>query len=95
MTPGELLNIILTPGNTDDRTPVPSLLQQLFGKVFAGKGYRVAKIGKTIVQNRRHSTNHQAQGQHETALDAPQRPVDARACAPDIETIIDQLKNIS
>jgi hypothetical protein len=38
MTPGELFNIILTPGNTDDRTPVPSLLQQLFGKVFAGKG---------------------------------------------------------
>jgi hypothetical protein len=47
-------------------------LQQLFGKVFADKGYRVAKIGKTIVQNRRHSTNHQAQAQHETALDAPQ-----------------------
>jgi len=32
-------NIILTPGNTDDRTPVSKLLQQLLGKVFADKGY--------------------------------------------------------
>ena len=35
---GELLNIILTPGNTDDRVPVAKLLQQLFGKVLADKG---------------------------------------------------------
>ena len=35
---GELLNVILTPGNTDDRTPVPKLVQQLFGNVFADKG---------------------------------------------------------
>ena len=27
---GELLNIILTPGNVDDRTPVPKLLQRKF-----------------------------------------------------------------
>lgn len=37
--PGELLNFVLTPGNQDDRTPVPKLLQQLFGKVFAGKRF--------------------------------------------------------
>jgi hypothetical protein len=48
MTPGELLNIILTPGNTDDRTPVPSLLQQLFGKVFADKGYIWQKLAKQL-----------------------------------------------
>jgi Transposase DDE domain len=34
---GELLNFVLTPGNTDDRSPVPKLRQQLFGKVFADK----------------------------------------------------------
>lgn len=32
---GELLNLQLTPGNTDDRKPVVELLQGLFGKVFA------------------------------------------------------------
>jgi transposase len=36
---GELLNVILTPGNTDDRRPVPKLLQHLFGKVFGDRMY--------------------------------------------------------
>jgi hypothetical protein len=46
---GELLNILLTPGNTDDRTPVPKLLQQLFGKVFADKGYVSQKLAKHLL----------------------------------------------
>lgn len=36
---GELLASKLTPGNTDDRTPVPELVKQLFGKLFGDKGY--------------------------------------------------------
>lgn len=36
---GELLNVILTPGNTDDRKPVPDLLKQMFGNVFGDRGY--------------------------------------------------------
>lgn len=47
---GELLNIMLTPGNTDDRTPVPQLLQQLFGKVFADKGYVSQKLAKQLLK---------------------------------------------
>jgi len=47
---GELLNITLTPGNTDDRTPVPQLLQQLFGKVFADKGYVSQKLAKQLLK---------------------------------------------
>lgn len=35
----ELLNIALTPGNTDDRVLVPNLLKNLFGKVIADRGY--------------------------------------------------------
>ena len=35
---GELLNVQLTPGNVDDRKPVPHLLQRLFGKVFGDRG---------------------------------------------------------
>jgi hypothetical protein len=41
--------VILTPGNTDDRTPVPKLLQQLFGKVFADKGYVSQKLAKQLL----------------------------------------------
>ena len=36
---GELLSFMLTPGNVDDRKPVPTLLKSVFGKVFADKGY--------------------------------------------------------
>lgn len=32
---GELLNLKVTPGNTDDRQPVPDLLKSFFSKVFA------------------------------------------------------------
>ena len=32
---GELLNLMLTPGNTDDRQPVPKMVRKLFGKLFA------------------------------------------------------------
>jgi hypothetical protein len=37
---GELLNFTVTPGNVDDRKPVPQLLQELFGRVFADSGAR-------------------------------------------------------
>jgi hypothetical protein len=46
---GELLNFVLTPGNTDDRTPVPKLLQRLFGKVFADKGYVSQKLAQQLL----------------------------------------------
>lgn len=36
---GELLSVRLTPGNTDDRQPVPELVKGLFGKLFGDKGY--------------------------------------------------------
>ena len=36
---GELLNVVLTPGNVDDRKPVIKLLQKQQGKFFGDKGY--------------------------------------------------------
>lgn len=36
---GELLRLKLTPGNVDDRKPMPELCQGLFGQRFADKGY--------------------------------------------------------
>ena len=36
---GELIDFVLTPGNVDDRTPVPRLARGLFGKLFGDKGY--------------------------------------------------------
>ncbi|KIC72093.1 Transposase IS4 family protein [Neochlamydia sp. TUME1] len=35
----EILAYMLTPGNVDDRIPVPNLSKNIFGKMFADKGY--------------------------------------------------------
>ena len=36
---GELLNVKLTKGNVDDREPVPDMTLSLWGKLFGDKGY--------------------------------------------------------
>ena len=36
---GELLACQITPGNVDDREPVPTLSRRLFGKLIADRGY--------------------------------------------------------
>jgi IS5 family transposase len=91
---GELLNFVLTPGNTDDRTPVPQLLQRLFGKVFADKGYISQKLVQQLLESvgvqlitklKRNMKNRLMQLSDRLLL--RKRSI--------IETIIDQLKNIS
>jgi Transposase DDE domain len=91
---GELLNITVTEGNIDDRAPVPKLLQGLRGKVFADKGY-VSKalresLWKTwnlelITKLKRNMKNHLMPLADRLLL--RKRSI--------IESIIDQLKNIS
>lgn len=44
---GELIRLKLTPGNVDDRKPMPELCQGLFGQLFADKGY----LGKELTEN--------------------------------------------
>jgi hypothetical protein len=41
---GELLAFRLTPGNVDDREPVPDMVKDLFGKLFGDKGYISQKL---------------------------------------------------
>lgn len=36
---GELLGVRLTPGNVDDRKPVPGMTELLTGKLYGDKGY--------------------------------------------------------
>ena len=47
---GALLNFTLTPGNIDDRTPVPALARHLFGKLFGDKGYLSQALAPEIFQ---------------------------------------------
>lgn len=47
---GELLNIQLTPGNTDDRRSVDDLLASIVGKVFADRGYVSQRLTSRLLR---------------------------------------------
>jgi hypothetical protein len=91
---GELLNFTVTPGNVDDRKPIPDLLSGLCGKVFADRGYVSKDLALKLFQTwgieffakpRRNMQNRLMRLTDK--LLARKRSI--------IETIIDQLKNIS
>lgn len=91
---GELLNMTVTPGNTDDRKPVPDLLKEMFGKVFADRGYGSQPLARQLLERfgieffatpKRNMKNKLMRLTDK--LLARKRSI--------IETIIDQLKNIS
>jgi len=91
---GELLNIAVTPGNTDDRKPVLSLLKGLSGKVLADRGYisqalfetLLTQMGIQLVTKPKRNMKNKLMPLMDKLL-TRKRSI--------IETIIDQLKNIS
>lgn len=90
---GELVSFCLTPGNVDDRKPVPQLAKALWGKLFGDRGYLAQPLFEQLF----------AQGlQLITPIrkNMPNRllPLLDKLLARKrsiIETINDQLKNIS
>jgi len=90
---GELLNVCLTPGNVHDQLPVSQLCQGLVGKLFGDKGYINKKLTEAlgeqglilITRLRKNMKNHLMPLIDKILLRK-------RAL---IETVIDQLKNIS
>ena len=91
---GELLNIQITPGNVDDRKPIPDLLKFMFGKVFADRGYVSQALASKLLQDfgieffakpKRNMKNRLMRLTDKLLI--RKRSI--------IEAIIDQLKNIS
>jgi hypothetical protein len=90
---GELLAVQLTPGNVDDRQPVPHLTRRLFGKLFGDKGYISAELfaalwdrGLQLITHIRHNMTNRLMPLVDKIL------LRKRSL---IETVNDQLKNIS
>lgn len=46
---GQILTFMISPGNTDDRKPAEKLLANIWGKVFADKGYISKKLFQTLL----------------------------------------------
>ena len=91
---GELLNITVTPGNTHDRTPVPQLLHPLSGKVFADKGYVSQKLAQQLLKNRGIRLITKLKRNMKQRL-IPLNDYLMLRKRGIIETVTDQLKNIS
>jgi Transposase DDE domain len=90
---GDLLACCLTPGNIDDRTPVPQLVKRLRGKLFGDRGYISVPLTKLLFEQglqlltrlRKNMKNHLMHLSDKLLL--RKRAI--------IESLIDQLKNIS
>jgi hypothetical protein len=90
---GDLLACCLTPGNVDDRTPVPQMVKRLRGKLFGDRGYISAPLTNLLFEQglqlitrlRKNMKNHLMHLSDKLLL--RKRAI--------IESIIDQLKNIS
>ena len=90
---GELLAFYLTPGNVDDRQPVPHLARRLFGKLFADKGYISQPLADQLLeQDVQLITGLRKNMKNRLLLLFDKLMLRKRAL---IETITDQLKNIS
>lgn len=91
---GELLNLVLTPGNVDDRKPVPRMVRRLFGKLFGDKGYLSKKLSEDLLRTFRVQLVTGIRSNMKNVLMPVMDKLLLRKRAIS-ETIIDQLKNIS
>ncbi len=91
---GELLDVMLSPGNVDDRKPVPFLVKRLFGKIFADKGYLSQPLFEYLYRtfSIQLITRLKSNMKNRLMLLEDRLMLRKRAIA---ESIIDQLKNIS
>lgn len=92
---GELLNVILTPGNVDDRKPVPRLVRKLFGKVFADKGYISKPLYDLLNQTFGIQLVTKLKSNAKNRLPMPLMDRILLRKRAIVESVIDQLKNIS
>jgi hypothetical protein len=90
---GELLAFCLTPGNVDDRQPVPELAKELFGKLFGDKGYISQRLFELLFERGVQLITPIRKNMH-NCLEPLLDKILLRKRAL-IETINDQLKNIS
>ena len=91
---GELLNLMLTPGNVDDRKPVPRMVRKLFGKLFADKGYLSKKLFEELLRTFHVQLITGIRSNMKNRLMPLMDKLLLRKRAI-TETILDQLKNIS
>jgi hypothetical protein len=91
---GDLVSVMLTPGNTDDRnlSLMSKLTQDVLGKLFGDKGYICAKLFRALHQRGLQLiTKLKSRMVNKLMLTTDKLLLSKRAL---IESVIDQLKNL-
>jgi hypothetical protein len=90
---GELLNLKLTPGNVDDRVPVPQMVKQIFGKLVGDKGYISQPLCALLFEQKLHLITKLKTTMKNKLLPMFDKILLRKRAI--IESVNDQLKNIS
>jgi transposase len=90
---GEILACRLTPGNVDDRTPVPRLVKRLWGKLFGDKGYLSQPLTDQLRAQGIHLVTRLKSKMKNRLMPLADKLLLRKRSI--LETITDQLKNIS
>ena len=89
---GELLAFKLTPGNVDDRKPVPKMAQGLFGKLFGDRGYISQALFEQLYQQGLELVTRYKKNMKQKLVKLMDKILLRKRSL--IETVNDQLKNI-
>ena len=91
---GELLNFVITPGNTDDRAPLKnaSFIKALKGKLYADKGYIDKKLTQLLFLDGLHLITSIRNNMKNVLMELKDKILLRKRSV--IETVNDELKNI-
>ena len=91
---GEILNFVITPGNTDDREPLKDqkFLEKIKGKLYADKGYVSKKLTEVLFVDGLHLITHIRNNMKNVLMEMKDKILLRKRSV--IETINDELKNI-
>ena len=90
---GDLLACSLTPGNVDDRKPVPTMVRRLRGKLIGDRGYVSAPLTELLFEQGLHLITRLRKNMKNRLMHLSDKLLLRKRAI--IESIIDQLKNIS
>ena len=90
---GELLSCYLTPGNVDDRRPVPQMVKELWGKLFGDKGYISQALAALLEGQELRLVTKLKKNMKNKFLSLTDKLLLRKRAL--VETVNDQLKNIS
>lgn len=90
---GELLGVRLTPGNTDDRVPVPAITRRLWGQLFGDRGYISRPLFEQLFARGLQLVTKIKRNMRNRLMPVWDKLMLRKRAV--IESVVDQLKNIS